>query len=106
VPPVLGTARRLVERGHLVTVLTEPCLREAVESWGGRFVPFERHFTREDRAVDLIGDWEVRTPPAVLQRTLSRVVLGPIGIVATETRAAIGAVRPDVVVADLMMPAR
>jgi len=34
VPPVLGAARRLVERGHEVRVLTEPCLRRAVEAHG------------------------------------------------------------------------
>ncbi len=31
VPPVLGLARRLAARGHDVRVLTEPCLRAAVE---------------------------------------------------------------------------
>ncbi len=56
VPPVLGVARRLAARGHAVRVLAEPCLRGAVEASGARFIPFTRHFTREDRAQDLIGD--------------------------------------------------
>ena len=34
VPPVLGVARRLAARGHDVRVLTEPCLRAAVERRG------------------------------------------------------------------------
>ena len=40
VPPVLGTARQLVQRGHDVRVLTEPCLQEAVEAIGARFEAF------------------------------------------------------------------
>ena len=42
VPPVLGLARRLAARGHDVRVLTEPCLRGAVEAARARFVPFTR----------------------------------------------------------------
>ena len=34
VPPQLGIARRLVERGHEVRVLTEPCLASAVAAAG------------------------------------------------------------------------
>jgi UDP:flavonoid glycosyltransferase YjiC (YdhE family) len=60
VPPVLGLARRLAERGHDVRVLAEPCLRTPVEEAGARFVPFTRHFTRTDRAEDFIGDSAAR----------------------------------------------
>jgi UDP:flavonoid glycosyltransferase YjiC (YdhE family) len=104
VPPVLGVARRLAARGHTVRVLTEPCLREAVEAAGARFLPFTRHFTRADRAEDMIGDSAARTPIGALKRSFERVVVGPAQGVAEETRAAIQAERPDVVVADLMMP--
>lgn len=103
-PPVLGVARRLAARGHRVRVLTEPCLREVVEAIGAGFVPFTEHFTRTDRTRDLIGDWEASTPIGGLARTLGRVVLGPAGVVARATRDAIREERPDVVVADLMMP--
>jgi UDP:flavonoid glycosyltransferase YjiC (YdhE family) len=104
VPPVLGLARRLTARGHHVRVLTEPCLRSVVEGCGAGFVPFARHFTRERRTDDLAEDWEPRTPTGALRRFFERVVFGPARIVAEETQAEIGRRRPDVVVADLLMP--
>lgn len=103
-PPVLGLARRLAARGHDVRVLTEPCLRAAVEDAGARLVPFTRHFTRQDRAYDLIRDSEARTPVGALRRTFDTLVFGPAGIVAEETRRAVDAERPDVVAVDALMP--
>lgn len=104
IPPVLGVARRLAARGHDVRVLTEPCLRAAVREAGARFVPFTRHFTREDRAQDLIGDAAARTPIGALRASLERLVFGPAPVVAEETRRAMEAERPDVLVADALMP--
>ncbi|HEX2204861.1 MAG TPA: hypothetical protein VHG91_16245, partial [Longimicrobium sp.] len=104
VPPVLGLARRLAARGHDVRVLAEPCLRGAVEEAGARFVPFARHFTRESRTEDLIGDAAAWTPVGALRRTFDRVAFGPARVVAEETRRAIEAERPDVVAADALMP--
>jgi MGT family glycosyltransferase len=104
VPPVLGVARRLAARGHDVRVLTEPCLRAAVEEAGARFLPFTRYFTREDRTQDLIGDSAARTPIGAFLASLERLVFGPAPVVAEETRRAIDAERPDVVVADALMP--
>lgn len=104
VPPVLGVARRLAARGHDVRVLTEPCLRAAVEQGGARFVPFTRHFTREDRTHDLIGDSAARTPIGALKASLEHLVFGPARIVAEETRRAMEHARPDVVVVDVLMP--
>ncbi|HEX9939191.1 MAG TPA: glycosyltransferase, partial [Longimicrobium sp.] len=104
VPPVLGVARRLAARGHDVRILTEPCLRAAVEEAGTRFIPFTRHFTREDRTEDIIGDAAAKSPIGALRRSLDRVVFGPAAIVAEETRRAIDGERPDVVVADALMP--
>lgn len=104
VPPVLGLARRLAQRGHDVRVLTEPCLEETVTAFGGRFVPFSRHFNRADCTQDMMGDWQARTPIGALRRNFDNVVFGPAPIVAEETRRAIEAERPDVVVVDYIMP--
>lgn len=104
VAPVLGIARRLIERGHDVRVLTEPCLEDTVRSIGGRFIPFTCHFDREDRGQDIIGDWRAKTPIGALRRNFDNVVFGPAPIVAGETRRAIEAERPDVVVVDHIMP--
>jgi UDP:flavonoid glycosyltransferase YjiC (YdhE family) len=104
VPAVLGLVRRLTSRGHEVRVLTEPCLRSAVEGCGADFVAFTRHFTRERRTDDIIFDWQPRTPVGALRSMFERVVFGPARVVAEETRDAIERRRPEVVVADLMMP--
>ena len=104
VPPVLGVARRLAARGHGVRVLAEPCMRAAVEEAGARFVPFTRHFTREDRAEDLIRDWDAKSPVDAMKRSLEGLVFGPAPVVAEETRREIERERPDVVVADALMP--
>jgi UDP:flavonoid glycosyltransferase YjiC (YdhE family) len=104
VPPVLGVARRLAARGHDVRVLTEPCLRAAVEQAGARFVPFTRWFTREDRAQDLIGDSRAKTTIGAFKHSLEHLVFGPARIVAEETQRAMETERPDVVVVDGLMP--
>ncbi|HYR07476.1 MAG TPA: glycosyltransferase [Longimicrobium sp.] len=104
VPPVLGVARRLAARGHDVRVLTEPCLRAATEAAGARFIPFTRHFTREDRTEDLIRDSSARSPIGALKASLEGLVFGPAPVVAEETRRAMAGERPDVVVADALMP--
>ncbi|HEX8693557.1 MAG TPA: glycosyltransferase [Longimicrobium sp.] len=104
VPPVLGLARRLAARGHRVRVLAEPCLRASVEEAGARFVAFTRHFTREDRAEDLIGDWAARSPIGAMKRAFDGLVFGPARIVAEETARALRGERADVAVVDALMP--
>ncbi len=105
VPPVLGIARRMVEHGHDVCVLAEPCLRDTVVGFGGRFEAFSRHFDREDCArQDIMGDWQAKTPIGALRHIFDNVVFGPAPIVAEETRRAIERKRPDVVVVDYLLP--
>lgn len=104
-PPVLGAARRLVQRGHDVRVLTEPCLRAAVEGIGARFVPFTEHFVRTDRRAELLTDWKAGSPPAALARALDAVIFGPAAATARAVERAIDAEPVDVVVADWMLPA-
>ena len=104
VAPVLSVARRLADRGHRITVLAEPCMQDAIEKVGARFVAFTKHFTRADATVDIVGDWEASTPVAALRRALKNLMFGPARSVAEETREAIRAHSPDVLVVDLNMP--
>lgn len=105
VAPVLGVARRVASAGHAVTVLTEPCLREAVQEIGGdvRFIPFQRHFTRTERTERLVRDWEAATPIGALDRAFDNVLFGPARAVAEETDRALSDASPDVLVADSLM---
>lgn len=103
VPPVLGVARRLAERGHRITVLTEPCLKPAVEAAGARFRPFLDHFTRTDRRVDIVRDSEAGSPIGSLRLAFDNLMLGPSQSVAEETLHAVRELSPDVLVVDLNM---
>ena len=99
-PPVLGLAQRLIARGHKVRVLSEPCLRKTIESLGAECVVFKKHFTRTDRTVDIIQDWDARF---LNLPTFENLLFGPAMDVARETMDAIKSEHTDVVVADLMM---
>jgi MGT family glycosyltransferase len=100
VPPVLGVARRLVDKGHRVRILSEPCLRDEVEAMGAEFISFKAHFIRTNRKLDLIKDWDAG--PMNLA-TFDNILFGPAKTVAQETVQAIQSAPTDVVVADLMM---
>jgi MGT family glycosyltransferase len=101
VPPVLGLAKRLSQRGHQVTVLSEPCLEAPVRAYGLTHIPFRKHFTRINRKEDICKDWNAApfTNP-----TFDNVVFGPSKIVVEETIAALEKYPTDVLVVDCMMP--
>jgi MGT family glycosyltransferase len=105
VPPELGVARRLVERGHAVHVLADPTIRERAEALGCGFTPWHRapHRTSLDPEADLLKDWEARSPLTMLRNARDRFMTGPAAEVAADTADAIAAIRPDAVVADWMM---
>jgi MGT family glycosyltransferase len=100
IPPVLGLARRLQERGHIVRVLTEPCLKEAVIAIGAEFISFKKHFVRTDRNADIIKDWnsnQLNTP------VIENLLINPAMDVANETMSVLESHPTDIMVADLMM---
>ena len=78
-PPVVGLVRRLVERGHQVRVLGDPCNRDEFELVGASFMSWKRANPRYDKSPesDPIKDWEVNSPPAMLGRLRDRVFVGP-----------------------------
>ena len=59
VPPELGAARRLLDRGHRVTVLGEDTMREEILAAGAAFRRWERGTNRPTRQApdDPIKDW-------------------------------------------------
>ena len=100
IPPMLGLARRLAERGHRVRILTEPCLQDAAEKNGLEFLPFSECFTRTNRREDIFGDW--KTSP-LANPTFENIVFGPAEIVVRETLNAMEANHTDVLVADCLL---
>ncbi len=101
VPPVLGLARRLQGRGHHVRVLTEPCLREAVEASGLTFMPFRRYSTRTDRREDILRDWNASP---LSNPIFDNVVFGPVATIAEEARRTLEAEATNVLVTDMLLP--
>ena len=100
VPPELGTVRRLVERGHQVTVLAEDSMRADVDASGATFRPWATAPNRPDRSPenDPYRDWECKNPMQLFQRLLDRQFVGPAPAYAADTLAAIADDRPDLVV--------
>jgi MGT family glycosyltransferase len=102
VPPLLGVARRLIARGHTVTVIGDPTIRDEAQRVGCRFTPWRRapHRTTLRPEDDLIRDWETKNPLEMLRNFRDKVIVGPALDYAADTMAAIDAVAPDVVASE------
>lgn len=100
-PPVLGLARRLSDRGHRVSVLSEPCMEEVILGMGFTFIPFSQYFTRKDRSEDVFKDSNVSP---IKNPVLEKIVFGPSQIMADESIRAIGCCQADLLVADCLLP--
>lgn len=105
VPPELGVARRLIDRGHKVHVLADPTIKIAAEAAGCSFSPWQRgpHRTSLDPSEDLIKDWETKNPLVMLRRARDRFIAGPAADYAADTSGAIDAFQPDLVVPDAFL---
>lgn len=105
VPPELGLARRLVERGHEVRVIADPPVEHAARAAGCEFspwitAPFKKSLRPED---DFLRDWELKNPMALFKKMLDVFVCGPADRFAADVLA-IHAQHPvDVVLADFIM---
>ena len=100
VPPELGTARRLVERGHRVVVLAEDSMAGEVIATGAELRRWTEAPNRPTRraADDPYRDWECKTPMQLFARLLEKQFVGPAPAYAADTLAAIEDVQPDLVV--------
>lgn len=103
VPPELGAVRRLVERGHRVTVLAEESMAEDVAATGAAYLPWSTAPNRASRLPqdDPYRDWECKTPIKLIERLLDTQLAGPAGAYAADVGAAIERHRPDLVVCSL-----
>ncbi|MFF2453088.1 glycosyltransferase [Isoptericola sp. NPDC058082] len=103
VPPELGAARRLVERGHRVTVLVEDSMLPEASATGARVVRWEHGPNRPDRdpAHDPFRDWERTSPLAQARLMGDRAIAGPAPGHARDVAAAIDDDRPDLVVSSI-----
>lgn len=105
VPPELGLARRLVERGHQVRVIADPPVERAARAAGCEFspwvtAPFKKSLRPED---DFLRDWELKNPMALFEKMLSVFVCGPADKFAADVLAVHAQHPVDVVLADFIM---
>ncbi|GAB2606111.1 glycosyltransferase [Pseudactinotalea suaedae] len=91
VPPELGVARRLLARGHRVTVLGDASMAEAVAALGARW----RAWSEPAR---LFEDWRPQSPTAMAAGMAETMIAGPAAGHARDTDAALADLEPDAVV--------
>ena len=100
VPPELGAVRRLVERGHEVTVLAEDTMADEVRSIGATYRPWTAAPNRPTRRPEdaPYRDWECSNPFQLFNCVLDEQFVGPAPDYAADVLAAVAADRPDLVV--------
>ncbi len=103
VAPELSAARRLVGRGHAVTVLAEDSIAIDVAASGSAFRRWERAPNRLDRqpANDPSRDWECRYPWQLVDRLLHTLIVGPADRYAHDVSLAIRQTSPDLVLCSM-----
>lgn len=95
VGPELVLARRLVARGHRVTVLASPMLQPQVVATGARFTPWQRAPHRQHQSEpDPFADHDLHTPKEVIGGLSDQVIVGPAADYAADVEAALDA-QPD-----------
>ena len=101
-PPALAIARCLIERGHTVRFLGEPCNREEIEATGSAFVSYVHAPHRDNKRPesDFIRDWEAHTPFEAFARTRERLMFGPASAYAQDVLEELAAHPADAVAAD------
>jgi MGT family glycosyltransferase len=106
VPPELGVVRRLVDRGHHVTVLAEDTMADEVADTGATFRRWATAPNRPSRQPDddPYRDWECKNPLQLFDRLLDRQFVGPAPRYAADVDDAIAEHRPDLIVCSMFVP--
>jgi MGT family glycosyltransferase len=100
VPPMLGVAERLIQRGHCVRVLGDPTIQAEAEQIGCSFTPWRRapHRTDLRPESDLLKDWETKNPISMLRRFRDVFLVAPAAAYAADTLEALEREQVDVLV--------
>jgi MGT family glycosyltransferase len=103
VPPELSAARRLVERGHSVTVIADDSVASEARSTGAEFRRWVRAPNRPDRRPenDPVRDWECKYPWQLVDRLTRTMLVGPAGRYADDVNDAIREDQPTLVICSM-----
>ncbi len=77
--PALTVARRLIEAGHRVRIMSDRCNADEARASGAGFTPWTRAPSRPNRspATDIMRDWEAASPIEGFRRLIARILCGP-----------------------------
>ena len=103
VPPELHAARRLIERGHAVTVIADDSVAADVRAIGANARRWVRAPNRRDRRPenDPIRDWECKHPLQLVDRLMETLLIGPAARYADDVSFAMTEGRPAAVVCSM-----
>ena len=107
VPPALGLARRLIERGHSVRLLADPTVADEARAIGAEHTSWVRAPHRKTRLPedDIVKDYESSNPLKMIRTYIESFIGVPTPAWAGETLAALQAFQADVLVTDMTIPA-
>lgn len=100
IPPVFGLIKQMIQRGHTVNVLTEPCLEQPVKELTANFIPFTDYFVKEDRKEDMLKDWNATL---LNNPVFENVIFGPAETVIDQTLKTAKALAIDILVVDMLL---
>lgn len=99
IPPELALAKRLLDRGHEVTVLGERASQQDIEAIDAQFVPYQQAPQRLIRE-DHLRDWEKSNPLSMAKNLMDNVLCGPARAYAMDVLSTIKKINPDALVVD------
>lgn len=91
VPPELGVARRLIERGHHVTVLADVSMAAEARRTGASYLPWTVAPAGELR------DWQQQSPARLARDMVEHMITGPAPDQARDVAGALEETRPKLV---------
>jgi MGT family glycosyltransferase len=102
IPPMMGLARRLVQRGHTVLVLADPTVRGEALAAGCSFTPWRTapHFDTVADQTAMLGELERRSAPRQFLRARDLVICGPAARFATDVVATARKNKVDAILAE------
>jgi MGT family glycosyltransferase len=105
VGPALTVARKLVEAGHDVRVMSDACNRREAEATGARFAPWTRAPSRPDRSKesDILRDWDTDDQAESFARAIDSLVAGPAKAYADDLIEELDKEQADLVVTSDML---
>ena len=105
VPPQLGVARALANRGHDVRVLADRVLVEDVEAARCTPVTWTEAPQRASRGPEseFVGHWRARTPAGGFARVRDAILTGPAARYARDVAAELRRQPADAVAADYLL---